>query len=204
MTKNKDNGTKGRLRVARYMRVSTADQKQDLQDDETAELIERRGWQLVSTYSDHGVSGSRDKRPGLDQMMADAKRGKFDVLLAWRSDRLFRSLKNMLNTLAELDALNIAFVSATEVFDTSTPQGRLLMHLVSAFSEFERQVIRSRVVAGLAAAKRRGVQLGRPGVHLNVAKASELRASGLSYRAISRQLGVPVSRIHGALAGAVQ
>ncbi|MBX3161876.1 MAG: recombinase family protein [Deltaproteobacteria bacterium] len=186
-------------RACRYLRVSTTDQRQDLQDDETIELIERRGWQLAGTYSDQGVSGSREHRRGLDDMLADARRGRFDVVVVWRSDRLFRSLKNMVNTLAELDALNVAFVSCTEAFDTTTPQGKLLMHLVAAFAEFERTTIAERVRAGLAAARRRGVRLGRPGVDLDVAKAAQMRASGLSYREIARQLGVGAGRIHGAL-----
>jgi DNA invertase Pin-like site-specific DNA recombinase len=192
------------LRVGRYLRVSRNEQREDLQADETEQLVQRRGWQLVQTYTDHGVSGSRDRRPGLDQMLADARRGKIDVLVVWRSDRLFRSLRHMVNTLAELDAVGVAFVSVTEVFDTTTPQGRLLLHLVAAFSEFERQTIVERVRAGLAAARRRGVRLGRPGVHLDVAKAAELRANGSSYREIAAQLGVGASRIHAALRGAVQ
>ena len=77
-------------RCARYLRVSRTEQREDLQDDETADMIERRGWQLAHTYTDHGVSGTRERRPGLDQMLADARRGKFDVLVVWRSDRLFR------------------------------------------------------------------------------------------------------------------
>lgn len=204
MTRSKDNGIKGTLRVARYVRVSTNDQRQDLQLHETAEMIERRGWQIVATYTDHGVSGSRARRPGLDKMLDDARRGRFDVLAVWKSDRLFRSLKNMVVTLADLDAIGVAFVSVTEPFDSTTPQGKLLMHLVAAFAEFERATIVERVRAGLDAARRRGVQLGRPGVQLDVTKAAELRATGLSYRAISRQLGVPVSRVHGALVGGVQ
>ncbi len=132
-------------------------------------------------------------------MIADARRGKFDVVVVWRSDRLFRSLKNMVNTLAELDALNVAFVSCTEAFDTTTPQGKLLMHLVAAFAEFERTTIVERVRAGIAAARRRGVRLGRPGVDLDLAKAADMRASGLSYRTIASQLGVGVGRLHGAL-----
>jgi DNA invertase Pin-like site-specific DNA recombinase len=139
------------LRCVRYLRVSRADQREDLQDDETSDMIKRRGWQLTKTYTDHGVSGSRERRPQLDLMLEDAKRGRFDILIVWRSDRLFRSLKNMVNTLAELDALKIAFVSVTEVFDTTTPQGRLLLHLVSAFGQFERETIVERVRAGVAA-----------------------------------------------------
>jgi DNA invertase Pin-like site-specific DNA recombinase len=187
------------LRCARYLRVSRVEQREDLQDDETAELITRRGWQLTKTYTDHGVSGTRERRPGLDELLSDAQRGRFDVVLVWRSDRLFRSVRHMVNTLAELDARGIGFVSSTEVFDTTTPQGKFLMHIVAAFAELERATIVERVRAGIAAARRRGVRLGRPGVALDVVKAAELRASGLSYREISRQLGVSTGRLHGAL-----
>jgi DNA invertase Pin-like site-specific DNA recombinase len=179
--------------------VSRQEQREDLQADETEALIARRGWTLVETYIDHGVSGSRERRPGLDQMLADARRGRWSILVVWRSDRLFRSLRHMVNMLAELDAIDVAFVSATEVFDTTTPQGRLLLHLVSAFAEFERQSILERVRAGMAAAKRRGVRIGRPGPALDLARATELRSAGVSYRSIAAKLGVSVGRVHGAL-----
>jgi site-specific DNA recombinase len=121
--------------------VSRLDQDPRLQEDETLAFVERRGWKLVDTFVDHGVSGSREKRPALDRMLADAKKGRFDAVLVWRSDRLFRSLRHMVNTLAELDVMGISFVSVTEPFDGTSPQGKLLIHLVSAFSEFERQVL---------------------------------------------------------------
>jgi len=106
----------------------------------------------------------------------------------------------MVNTLAELEAINVGFVSCTEVFDTTTPQGTFLMHIIAAFAQLERATIVERVRSGLAAARRRGVRLGRPpGVQLDVVKAAELRASGLSYRQISAQLGVGLGRLHSAL-----
>lgn len=188
------------ITVCRYLRVSRAEQREDLQDDETKAMIEKRGWSLGATYVDHGVSGSKDRRPGLDAMLADAKRGKWSAIVVWRSDRLFRSLRHMVNTLAELEALNIDFVSVTEVFDTTTPQGRLLLHLVSAFAEFERQTIIERVKAGMTAAKKRGKRIGRPGADLDLAKAHQMRSNGLSYRAIAEMLGVSVGRLHANLA----
>jgi DNA invertase Pin-like site-specific DNA recombinase len=204
MKKSKSTNT-SEMKVGQYLRCSTAEQRQHLQDDETRAFIERRGWQLVETYADHGVSGSRDRRPGLDRMLADARRGKLDAIVVWRSDRLFRSLKHMVNTIADLASWNVAFVSCTEPFDTSTPSGELMLHLVSAFAQFERQVIVARVRAGLDAARRRGVQLGRPSnVQLDVGEAAKLRAAGMSYRAISRQLGVTLSRLHTALTAGVQ
>lgn len=93
------------LRAVRYVRVSRLDQNPRLQEDETIGFIERRGWKLTDTFVDHGVSGSREKRPALDRMMAEARKGKFDILLVWRSDRLFRSLRHTVNSLAELEAM---------------------------------------------------------------------------------------------------
>ncbi len=184
-----------KVRAARYLRVSRADQCLDLQEDETADLVERRGWQLTATFSDEGVSGSKDKRPGLDAMLAQARKRSFDVLVVYRSDRLFRSLKHMVNVLDELAALGISFVSVTEVFDSTTPQGQLLLHLVSAFSEFERAVLIERVRSGLAAARRRNVRLGRPKVGFDREKALQLRAQGLSYREVAQQVGVSLATI---------
>lgn len=186
-------------RAARYLRVSRSDQRENLQADETEQLIERREWELIETYVDHGVSGSRERRPDLDRLLADARKRRFDVLVVWRSDRLFRSLRHMVNTLAELDAIGVHFVSASEVFDTTTPQGKLLLHLVAAFSEFERNTLIERTRAGMAAAKRRGVRLGRPQVELDLGKARQLRQAGLSYRQIADQLGVGLGTVHAAL-----
>ena len=187
------------VRVARYARVSRADQNSSLQLDETAQLIEHRGWKLVATYTDEGVSGSRDRRPELDQMMTAARKGKFDVLVVWRSDRLFRSLRHMVVALDELAARNVDFVSVTESFDTTTPQGRLLLHLVSAFAEFERNLLIERTKAGMAAAKRRGSPIGRPRVRVDAPRARLMRAQGLSLREIGRKLGVSASSVRRVL-----
>lgn len=191
------------IRAARYLRVSRTDQVLDLQDDETAELVERRGWQLTATFSDQGVSGTKDKRPGLDLLLAQARKRAFDVLVVYRSDRLFRSLKHMVVTLDELTSLGIGFVSATEVFDSTTPQGKLLLHLVSAFGEFERGVLIERVRSGLAAARRRGAKLGRPKLTLDREKALQLRGEGLSFREIAEQLGVGLGTVQRAVKVAV-
>lgn len=187
------------IRVARYIRVSRSDQRPELQADETGQMIERRGWILADTYLDQGISGSRAHRPELDRMLADARRGRFDVLVVWRSDRLFRSLRHMVNVLDELAALNIGFASCTEVFDTTTPQGRLLLHLVSAFGEFERGVLIERTRAGIAAARRRGAKIGRPAVHVDVPRARALRSAGRSIREVARLLGIGAATLHRAI-----
>jgi DNA invertase Pin-like site-specific DNA recombinase len=162
-------------RVARYVRVSRSEQNPDLQLDETARVVGARGWYLVETYTDHGVSGSRERRPELDRMLADARRALFDTVLVWRSDRLFRNLRHMVLTIEELAAMHVDFVSVTEPFDTTTPQGRLLLHMVSAFAEFERQILIERTKAGLDAARRRGKRIGRPKAFVDVCGALRLR-----------------------------
>lgn len=183
-------------RVARYIRVSRSDQRPALQSDETAQFVDRRGWVLVDTFVDEGVSGAKANRPALDRLLAAARRREFDILLVWRSDRLFRSLRHMLNTLAELAALGIEFVSATEQLDTTTPQGQFLVQIVGAFSEFERGLLRERTKAGIAAARRRGAHVGRPRVDVDVDKMLALRASGMSVRRIGKELKVGASTVH--------
>lgn len=188
-----------RTRAVRYIRVSRSDQRPELQSDETEQMIERRGWMLVDTYVDHGVSGSRERRPQLDRLLDDARHGRFDVLVVYKADRLFRSLRHMVVTLDELAALRIAFASATEPFDTTTPSGTLLFHLVSAFAQFERSLLIERTRAGLAAAKRRGVRLGRPSIALDIEKARQLRADGKPLREVARALHVGLGTLHRAL-----
>jgi DNA invertase Pin-like site-specific DNA recombinase len=189
-------------RVARYIRVSRSDQNPSLQLDETARVIAARGWDLVDTCTDHGISGSRDHRPELDRMLKDAKQGRFNTLLVWRSDRLFRSLRHMVVTIEELAARGVDFVSVTAPVDTTTPQGRLLLHLVSAFAEFERQVLIERTKAGLDAARRRGKRIGRPPVFVDVCGALRLRKRGLTVREIAARMHVGYGTLHRALRAA--
>lgn len=189
-------------RVARYLRVSKHDQDPALQDNKTADLIEQRGWKLVDTYIDHGVSGSRAKRPELDRMLTDARKKRFDVILVYKADRLFRSLKHMVTTLDELAALGIDFISATEVFDTTTPQGKLMLHLVAAFAEFERGLLIERTKAGVEAARKKGKRLGRPPVYVDVNKARAMIAAGGSMRRTAKHLGVSAATLTKALSSA--
>jgi DNA invertase Pin-like site-specific DNA recombinase len=187
------------MRCARYLRVSKSDQRPELQDDETKTFIERRGWTLTTTYLDHGVSGSRDRRPELDRMIADARRGKFDILIVWKADRLFRSLRHMVVTLDELAAMNVGFASVTEPFDSTTPSGRLLVHLISAMAEFEKAVLVERTKAGLAAAIRRGARPGRPRTHVDLERARVLRGNGKTFKEVAVELGIGVATLHRAM-----
>ncbi|MGH7437261.1 MAG: recombinase family protein [Polyangiaceae bacterium] len=190
------------IRVARYLRVSRHGQDTALQADETATFIKNRAWKLADTYKDHGISGAKDRRPELDRLLADARKRKWDALIVYKADRLFRSLRHMVLTLDELAALGIAFVSTTEPFDTSTPSGKLLLHIVSAMAEFERSLLIERVKSGVAAARRRGARLGRPKARLDEDRLRELRAEGKSVRQIAETLNVGASTIQRRLGGA--
>jgi DNA invertase Pin-like site-specific DNA recombinase len=192
------------LRVARYLRVSRHDQDTALQADETGQFIKNRGWKLADTYKDHGISGAKDRRPELDRLLADARKRKWDALIVYKADRLFRSLRHMVLTLDELAALGIAFVSVTEPFDTSTPSGKLLLHIASAMAEFERSLLIERVKSGVAAARRRGARLGRPRARLDEDRLRELRSQGLSVRKVAETLNVGASTIQRRLGGAAR
>ena len=149
------------MRVAIYARVSTLDQEPENQLAELRRYVEARGWTAVE-YVDHGVSGSKESRPALDALVRDAKRRKFDVLVCWRLDRLGRNLRHLILLLDELNALGIGFVTLGEGIDTTSPTGRLVLHVLGAISEFERERIRERVLAGLQRARTQGRRLGRP------------------------------------------
>jgi DNA invertase Pin-like site-specific DNA recombinase len=127
--------------------------------------------------------------------MADAKRRKFDVVLVWKLDRFGRSLRHLVNALAELEALGIAFVSFTDNLDLSTPSGRLMFQVIAAMSEFERSLIQERVRAGMRNAKAKGRPIGRPKANVDLAEMARLRDSGASLRAIAARLGVSVGKI---------
>jgi DNA invertase Pin-like site-specific DNA recombinase len=148
------------MRAAIYARVSTNDQTCENQLRELRSYCETRG--LTATeYVDAGICGARESRPALDALLKDARRRKFDLLIVWKLDRLGRSLRHLILTLDELHALGVGFVSLTEALDTTTPAGRFQMQILGAVAEFERGMIRERVVTGLARAKAQGVRLGR-------------------------------------------
>src|SRR5436190_12354810 len=149
------------MRCALYARVSTFDQEPENQLQELRRYCAARGWSATE-YVDRGVSGAKDKRPALDQLVTDAKRRRFDTLVVWRLDRLGRNLRHLILLLDELQALGISFVSLGEGIDTTTPAGRLQLHVLSAISQFDRDRIAERVRAGLVRASAQGRRLGRP------------------------------------------
>jgi DNA invertase Pin-like site-specific DNA recombinase len=183
----------GSVRVALYARVSTLNgQHPEMQLSELREYGAHRGWQIISEYVDEGVSGARERRPQLDRLMADAHRRKFDLIAVWKIDRFGRSLKHLVNALADLDSLGVAFVSLRDNLDLSTPSGRLMFQIIGAMAKFERSLIQERVRAGLRNAQARGVRLGRPRTVVDAAQIARLRLSGSSWREISETLGIGV------------
>src|SRR5580658_1492431 len=188
------------MRAALHARVSISNHGQDpkVQLQEIAEYWERRGWKVVGEYADVGISGTKEKRPELDRLLADAHRRKFDSIVVWKFDRFARSVSHLLRALENFQALNIEFVSLTEGVDTSTPAGKMVFTVLGAVAELERSLICERVRAGLRNARAKGKMLGRPGHSLDVAKIGALRASGLSWRAVSEKLGYSVRSVRRA------
>jgi DNA invertase Pin-like site-specific DNA recombinase len=180
------------MRSAVYARVSTSKgQDVRMQLRELRQFTQARGWQIVGEYIDKGISGAKDRRPELNRLMADAKRRRFDAVIVYRYDRFARSLRQLVNGLEEFRSLGIEFVSLHEGVDTSTPNGRLVFGIFASIAEFERELIRQRVKSGLAAAKARGVRLGRPRtLHATPSDVRSLRLSGCSFRETARQLGI--------------
>jgi len=195
-----------RKRTALYLRVSADGQPLDNQRLALEAVCEQRGWQIVQVYTDNGISGAkgRNQRPGLDALLKDASRGRFDVVMGWALDRLGRSLLDLLDTLGELEGAGVALVLHEQAIDTTTPAGRMFFQITGAFAEFERAMIRSRVRAGLDRAKARGVRLGRPKTDAKVEAAIRVRlTAGEGVKKVAKAVGVgngTVSRIKAAMA----
>src|SRR5271170_2782199 len=168
-------------RMAIYARVSTTNHSQDvnMQTRELQQLAEARGWQMVDAYIDAGVSGTKDSRPELNRLMADAHKRRFDVVCVWRFDRFARSVSHLLRALETFNALGIAFVSLSEQMDTTTPAGKMVFTVLGAVAELERSLIVERVRAGLRNARAKGKRLGRPRIVTDVNRIAELRTRGL-------------------------
>lgn len=186
-----------RKKVAIYLRVSTSHQRTDLQKDHLTTYSEQRGFEVFKYYSDT-ISGTKEKRPALDQLMMDARKRLFDIVLVFRFDRAARSSRHLTNLLEEFNSLGIDFISYQESIDTSSPMGKAMFTIISAMAQLERDIIKERVLAGLATARKKGTVLGRPKKR-DDQKICELRSQGLSYRAIRSKLGVSISSIQAAL-----
>lgn len=178
------------MKVALYVRVSTADQTTDNQKRELLRYCEHRKWTVYKVYEDSGISGAIKNRPALDELMRDSRKGRFQTVLVWKFDRFARSTTHLLQALQEFQSLELNFVSFSEGIDTSTSMGKLIYTFLAGISEFERSLIAERVRSGIARAKAEGIHCGRPRKHFDVSKAVELRNSGHSLRSIAKQLDV--------------
>jgi DNA invertase Pin-like site-specific DNA recombinase len=180
-------------RAAIYVRVSTFDQEPENQLRELRAYVDARGW-TATEFVDRGVSGAKNRRPALDELLKGAKRRKFDVLVCWRLDRLGRTLRHLILLIDELQALGVAFVSLAEGIDATTPAGRLQLHVLGAIAEFERERIRERVKSGMMRAKSQGKRFGRPPVTVPEERLAAVR--GLPVREAAARLGVSRATAH--------
>lgn len=179
--------------AALYLRVSTDEQTTENQQRELTEAASRAGWEITAVYRDEGISGAkgRDKRPGLDAMLKDATRRKFDVVMAWSVDRLGRSLQDLVGMLTEIHAAGIDLYLHQQAIDTTTPAGRAMFQMMGVFAEFERAMIRDRVKAGMARAKAGGAKFGRPKIDEQLRlQIRDSLSAGLGIGKVARTYGV--------------
>jgi DNA invertase Pin-like site-specific DNA recombinase len=182
--------TTAKLRAATYSRVSTRHQDFAMQQHETRELAQRRGWTVELELADHAASGANPNRPALVELRAAARRRAFDVLVVYKLDRVFRSTRELLLLIDDLRELGIAFVSVHDSFDTSTPSGRFTLTILAAVAELEREFTRERTRSSLAEAKRRGKKLGRPRAAVDQELVRVMRRRGMTMPAIAKHFGV--------------
>jgi DNA invertase Pin-like site-specific DNA recombinase len=192
----------GSTRVAIYARVSTTNHGQDvtLQTRELEQFAQARGWHVVGSYVDAGVSGSKDSRPELNRLMADAHKRRFDVVCVWRFDRFARSVSHLLRALETFKALGIDFVSFSEQMDTSTPAGKMVFTVLGAVAELERSLIVERVKAGMRNARAKGKRIGRPprtqlSVDMRTAIAGSYASGRTSLRALAKKFGTSLATV---------
>jgi DNA invertase Pin-like site-specific DNA recombinase len=186
-------------RAVLYLRVSTLDQTTANQEHELRDVAERAGWQVTKVYKDQGISGAkgRDKRPAFDALHKAAARREFELVMAWSVDRLGRSLKDLVNFLDELRALNVDLFLKTQGIDTTSPSGKAMFGMLSVFADFERSIIQERVRAGLARAKRQGKVLGRPKIAADIEAAVRATlASGTGMLKAAKMHGLGVGTVH--------
>ncbi len=191
--------TRKARKAALYLRTSHADRTTENQRRERRKAARRAGWSIAAVYEDNGVSGAkgRDGRPGFDQMLKDANRREFDVIMAWSVDRLGRSLQHLVGFLEEVHALDIDLYLHVQGLDTTTPAGKALFQRLGVFAEFERAMIRERVKAGLARARAQGKAIGRPKVNGQVEKkVLKLRAGGMGIKRVAKEAGVAVGTVY--------
>lgn len=185
--------------VALYTRVSTADQSVAMQLGDLQPFCIQRGFTIYREYCDHGISGIKERRPALDELMADARKRKFDAVIVWDFSRFARSTKHLITALEEFRHLGIEFISFRENVDTGSALGRAMFVIVAAIAELERSLIVERIKSGLRRAKAMGKKIGRPGLPMNIERIISLKTQGLSIRAIAKEVGASPAFVHKAL-----
>jgi len=185
-------------RAALYMRVSTVDQHPETQLHDLRQMAAQRGYEIVQEYTDR-ISGAKARRPGLDQMMADARRGRVDVVLVWACDRIARSTRHFLEVLDDLNRLEVEFVSFREQIDTGGPLGRAIIVIIGAIAELERSLIVERVRAGMRRARLEGQRIGRAPLVLDNAAIQQDRQRGQSIRQIAKGHSVSTATVQRVL-----
>jgi DNA invertase Pin-like site-specific DNA recombinase len=180
-------GDRSMKRAAFYVRVSTVDQHPETQLRELREYAKNRGLTIAGEYVDHGFGGAKARRPALDRMLEDARRGRFDTLIVWSCDRLARSTKHFLQVLDELDSCGVQFVSLREAFDTSGAFGRAFLGIVAVLGEMERALLIERVRSGMARARSEGRQIGRARLDVNREQVIQDRRSGMSLTQVAKR-----------------
>jgi putative DNA-invertase from lambdoid prophage Rac len=188
------------MNAAIYARVSTTDQTNAIQVRELQDYVQRRGWELTEVYQDQ-MSGAKASRPGLDQLMADARLRRFDAVVVWKLDRFGRSLVNCVSGIQELASMGIRFLATSQGLDTdeSNPASKLLLHILAAVAQFERELIHERVTAGMKAARKHGTKtgnaIGRPRRVFDREEVVRLRKTGLSIERVASQMGIGVGTV---------
>ena len=190
-------------RVAIYARVSTSSQTVENQFQELREVAKRNGWTIVAELSDSGISGAkgRDQRPAFDQLLKRATRREFDLIMVWAIDRLGRSIQHLVGFMNDILAMDVDLYVHQQSIDTTTPSGRMIFSIFSALGEYERELIRERIMAGQKRARAQGVKIGRPSKLNEAVRTSVklLRDGGMGIKEISKRLEIGVGSVYGAL-----
>ena len=184
------------MRVAIYARVSTGEQTTDNQVIKLKKVAERNGWEVEAIYADT-ISGAKSKRPQLDKLMKAVMRKEIDMVMVWSVDRLGRSLQHLTTLLSDIHSKGVDLYLHQQGIDTTTPSGKMMFQMCGVFAEFERSLIRERVLAGLDRARSQGKRLGRPPVPpILIEKMKRMREEGMTLTAIAKKVGVSVGKVH--------
>ena len=193
-------------RIAIYARVSTATQTVENQFQELRQVADRNGWHIVVELSDNGISGSkgRDQRPAFDELLKRATRREFDLIMVWAIDRLGRSIQHLVGFMNEIQSLGVDLYIHQQAIDTTTASGRMIFGIFSALGEYERELMRERIMAGQRRARSQGVKIGRPSKMNDAVRTSVklLHGNGMAIRNISKQLEIGVGTVYSVLRAA--